>query len=340
MAGPFAWPAGSATGVGSMPGHDPFETARILAGELPELPHLAELPARGPGADLIGRTAALLPGLHIDLQPSGWRFVPRPGFDERRAHSYLGQDLDALESTSALHAGVVKTQLAGPWTLSAAVELTRGDRALSDQSARRDVTSSLAEAVAAHVADLRRRLPAATVVVQLDEPSLPAVLAGRVPTASGFGALRQVGEVELRAALAEVVAAGGAPVGVHCCADAVPWDLLAEAGAAFVSVDASLVRRADYDAIGSYVEGGGSLLLGVVASVEAPETGPAPRPSDVAAPARELWRRLSFPAETLRERVVLTPACGLAGASPDWARTALTRVREAARSLGEAPEGQ
>ncbi|HEY6276391.1 MAG TPA: methionine synthase, partial [Streptosporangiaceae bacterium] len=44
----YPWPAASATGVGSMPGTDPAEALRIILGELPGLPHLAELPARGP----------------------------------------------------------------------------------------------------------------------------------------------------------------------------------------------------------------------------------------------------------------------------------------------------
>jgi hypothetical protein len=88
---------GWSTGVGSMPGTDPHESAAVVHGEVPDLPHLVELPARGPGADMVGRTAALLTDLHVDLQPSGWRLVDRPGSDERRGLSYLSQDLDELE---------------------------------------------------------------------------------------------------------------------------------------------------------------------------------------------------------------------------------------------------
>ena len=77
---------GWATGVGSLPGTDPREAAAVVAGELPDLPHLPELPGRGPGADMVGRTAArCCVDLHVDLQPSGWRLVDRPGMDERRA---------------------------------------------------------------------------------------------------------------------------------------------------------------------------------------------------------------------------------------------------------------
>jgi hypothetical protein len=59
------WPAGSATGIGSMPGTDVAEAQRIVLGELPGLPHLVELPDRGPGADLLGRGAGFLVDLPV-----------------------------------------------------------------------------------------------------------------------------------------------------------------------------------------------------------------------------------------------------------------------------------
>ena len=65
------WVAGAATGVGSLPGTEPAEAISMVLGELPDLPHLPELPARGLGADMIGRGAALLVDLPVDVQPSG-----------------------------------------------------------------------------------------------------------------------------------------------------------------------------------------------------------------------------------------------------------------------------
>ena len=70
---------GPASGVGSLPGTDPAEAVRLVVGELPDFAHLPELPARGPGADLIGRSAAFLVDLAFDLTPAGWRLVARPG---------------------------------------------------------------------------------------------------------------------------------------------------------------------------------------------------------------------------------------------------------------------
>ena len=52
---------------------------------------------------------------------------------------------------------------------------------------------------------------------------------------------------------------------------------------------------------------------------------PVARPSGVAA----------SPAASVAAQVVLTPACGLAGAPPEYARAALASCREAARMLPE-----
>ena len=96
---------GPATGVGSMPGEDAREAANTVTGtfEGPEtgMPYLAELPARGPGADMIGRTVGTLVELYARVEPSGWRIGDRPGRDTRRARAWLRQDLDACCSTQS-----------------------------------------------------------------------------------------------------------------------------------------------------------------------------------------------------------------------------------------------
>ncbi len=337
-AGPAAaWSGGVATGVGSLPGVDPTEAVRTVLRELPHLPHLPELPARGPGADMIGRAVCFLPDLHVDLQPAGWRLVARPGVEERRALDLLARDLDALEQVAGDHDGPVKLQVVGPWTLAASVELTRGDKALADHAAVRDLAAALAEGVAGHVTDVRRRLPRASVVLQVDEPSLPAVLSARVPTASGFGALRAVHPPAATERLGEVLAAAGTagavPV-VHCCAAEPPVALLVAAGAAGLSLDARTLTAGRDEALGGAVEAGVRLLLGLVPAVDT-------ELSDLAttlAPVRSLWRRLGFPAEQLPATVTVTPTCGLAAASPAYARAAMGRCREAARVLAEAPD--
>src|SRR6516164_11232301 len=251
----FPWPLASATGVGSLPGTDPLEAARLVFGELPDLPHLAELPARGPGADLTGRTAALLVDLPVEITPSGWRFSSRPGRDLRRARNLLSADLDALEEAADGYRGPLKIQVCGPWTLAATIELARSqDPVLADPGAVAGLTESLAEGTAAHVNEVRKRVPGAQILLQLDEPALPRVLAGAVPTASGLNRLPGPEPADAEATLAAVIRAAGAFPLVHCCGPAVPFGMIMAVGAHAVSFDLSLLRRDEADSLAEAVE--------------------------------------------------------------------------------------
>ena len=317
-----------------MPGTDAREAAKTVTGSLEALPHLPELPARGPGADMIGRSLGLLVELFARVEPSGWRFGDHPGRDTRRARSWLGEDLDALEEYTQGRTGPLKLQAAGPWTLAASVELHRGEKALADPGAVRDIAGSLAEGLRLHLEDVRKRIPGAQIVLQLDEPSLPAVLAGQVPTASGWQRLRAVDRQIAEETLRTLVGAVDVPVVVHCCAPAVPLGLLRRAGASAVSLDMALLTERDDDEIGEAVEGGTLLFAGVVPSV-----GPGlSDPADSVSGVRTLWRRLGLDPALLAQRVVVTPSCGLAGASPAYARRALSHSVIAAQSLADNPE--
>ena len=333
-----------------MPGTDPAEAMRVIAGELPDFPHLPELPDRGPGADLTGRTAALLIEIPVEVTPRGWRLAERPGRDLVRARNMLSSDLDVMEEVLDGFRGPLKIQLCGPWTLAATLELPRTlNVAIADPGAVADLTTSLAEGAAAHVAEVAKRVPGAHLVVQFDEPALPAVAGGEVPTASGLSRLRPVEAETLRERLAQVIAATRGYTVVHSCAPAVPFGLIRAAGAGALSFDLSQLRRGEEDAVAEAAEAGMGLLTGVGPAVPAPEaasarTAPAgpTGPGDGSAEAREaaervirLWQRLGLPLATLPAQAVITPACGLAGASPPHARAVLTRCREAGSMLAE-----
>lgn len=334
----YAWAPATATGVGSLPFSDRDEAARVVVGELPDFPHLPELPSRGAGADLIGRAASLLVDLHVDLQPAGWRLVARPGADERRAASFLGADVDALEIAAYGYEGPLKVQVAGPLTLAASVESNRGGALVGDFGARRDLAASLAEGVAGFVADVARRVPGASVVLQLDEPSLPAVLAGAIPTVSGFGTLRAVHVPEASALVESVVSAvPEVPVVVHCCAPLPPAsvEVVRSAGAVAVSLDVALLSAApaaQLDALAAAVDAGLAIWPGVVPSLP-PSTPPSDR--ELAQRVVGLWRRLDQDPAAMAARTVITPSCGLAGADPAWARRAYTLARTTARAFAE-----
>ncbi|MFE0699016.1 methionine synthase [Streptomyces sp. NPDC058872] len=327
-------PWGPATGVGSLPGGDAREAAKTVTGSFEDFPFLAELPARGPGADMIGRTTGMLVDLYAHVEPSGWRISDRPGRDTRRARSWLGEDLDALEEFTQGYEGPLKVQAVGPWTLAAALELRGGEVALGDAGACRDLAGSLAEGLRAHLAELRKRVPGARPVLQLDEPSLTAVLQGRVRTASGYRTHRAVDRQVVESALRDVFAVHDGPVTVHTCAPEVPFALLRRAGVDGVSFDFGLLTERDEESIGEAVEAGTKLFTGVVPSTDAALSDPGGSVMGV----RTLWRRLGLDPGTLAESVVVTPTCGLAGASPGYARAALAHCVRAARSLADNPE--
>jgi cobalamin-independent methionine synthase catalytic subunit len=330
------WPPGAVTAIGSMPGTDPVQAAQLVFGEVPNLPFLPELPARGPGAAMIGRTAALLVDLPVEIVSTGWRLTARPGRDLRRACDLLAWDLDAVEQAAAGYAGALKVQAGGPWTMAASLELPNGHRAVSDLGAARELAGSLAEGLRQHLADLRQRVPHAQLVLQLDEPSMGAVLAGHVPTPSGFGTVRAVEPALVRDALSDVlaVAAAGARA-VHDCSSTPAVSLLREAGADAISLDMDVLDAGLLDAVGEFVDGGGSLWAGVIPSVDAPVNS-----ADAYRRLRRLWSELGFgdSAAQMASALVPTPSCGLAGATPDYARLAVSVLRELGQRLVDAQD--
>jgi methionine synthase II (cobalamin-independent) len=329
----------AATGIGSWPGSSPREAAEIVIGELHTLPHLVELPARGVGADMIGRAGALLVDIGIDTVPRGYRIAAGRSAVVRRAGSLLDEDIDALEEAwekAGLRGGTrtVKVQAPGPITLAAQLELPGGHRAITDPGAVRDLAGSLAEGVAAHRAQLARRLDT-PVVVQFDEPSLPAALEGRLTGVTSFTPVHPVDESVAIGLLDDCVARVGCEVALHSCAAGLPWKALQRSGIHAVSVDVSTLTAADLDGVGDFVDSGRTVMLGVVSS-----TAPSVRPSaeEIAKAAVGVTDRLGFARSVLRERIGITPACGLAGATPQWARTAIELAQKVADAFAEDPD--
>lgn len=322
------WPVASATGVGSLPGEDIHSATRLVFDELEHFPHVVELPARGPYADFAGRGIALLVDLHADIQPGGWRLVERSGADERRARQLLRDDLDVLEEVATGYAGTLKVQVPGPWSLATVIELRSLEKLLSDAGAVRDLGVSLHEGVADYLGEIRRRIPGADVVVQVDEPALPAVIEGTIPTASGFTRLAAIEQPTVIDGLRPFAQFGSAIA--HCCAAEPQIEQFSAAGFRAVSLDLSLLGPGHDDAIGAAIDKGLSLFAGVVPSLDPSSERTSTALID---PILGLWSRLGFAREELSERVVVTPTCGLAGASPVWARRAIQLIRECAERL-------
>lgn len=338
-------PTGVGTGVGSMPGTDPAQAAAVINGEL-DFAHLAELPARGIGADMIGRMSALLIDLPIDASTWGYRLGSRGSSVQRRARGFLAADLDAIEEIWDAAGFIgrdrpVKVAGAGPFTLAASVELTSGHKAIRDRGAVRDLAESCAEGMAEHAAEVARRL-GASVTVQLDEPLVGAVVDGTVTPLSRLDVIPAVPVAEVAHTLATVVERIGRPVIIHNCG-APRWDLIARLPGVAQSVDlsasvgprAAACEAATLDGIGALVDRGDVLVAGVIPADHEVVGG---RAETVATRLAALFDQIGLSRKSLSENVIVTPTCGLAGASPTWATTALGCCATVGELLATDPE--
>lgn len=346
-----AAPAGVATGVGSLPGDKPQEAMALVVDALPELPHVPELPARGPWADMVGRAVAVLVDVPAEWEGSRWRASSRGGRDVRRARGLLSEDLDAVEDRLQGYVGPAKLQMCGPLTLAAVLELRGGEAAVSDPVATADLAVSLAEGLVEHLIDLRRRVPGADWVVQIDEPALSSVTAGAIPRSSGWGTIGAVPQADavrhLAAAIAPVERMG-AGVAVHCCAASPDWGVLAADPGQHrraINVDLAAISLVEAAPVmEEWLDSGGVLWLGVDPVGTGPvETGSGSG-SSVAersgalevAYARLVEARsvLGVDPERFAEVVAVTPPCGLGGSLPVAAasyagvRTLMSRLRD------------
>ncbi len=331
----------TATGLGPWPGDDPLEAARTIRGELgsPHLPFLAELPDRGVGSDPLGRTASLLVELAVDVQPHGWRLVDRPGKDLQRARSALATDINVLADVAGAEdasAGAVKIQLRGPLSLAAGLYLHNGERALLDFGARRDITDSLAVGVAGHITRIRAAVPGADVVVQLDEPDIAAVLAGTIPTASGYRTLRSIPQDEATASWRRVVealhAAGVAETVIAVPEIEAPFAQILASGADGVAVPLKALTTRQWEQLAGAVESGKRVWAGALPAGE--PGGALPRTAELVEAVWRPWRQLGLPASSLAALRV-TPSHGLAGHSPAAAKDALNRLTQLADGLNQ-----
>ncbi|MCQ1949465.1 hypothetical protein NNX28_05915 [Arthrobacter sp. zg-Y859] len=340
----------TATALGSWPGTDPVESSRVVRGELgdPHLPFLVELPQRGPGADALGRSAALLVDLFVDVQPHGWRLVGRPGKDHRRAASLLTQDLNALADVVGAEertGEALKISVRGPLSLAANLYLHNGERALSDAGARREILQSFTAGVGDYVARASSSAPGARITVQVDEPDIAAVLAGGIPTASGYRTLRSVPSSEVSGAwqqVREAIEAVGADTvftlpraegfGPLRPGTRSPFELAVGAGAQGAALDAAGLDARDWEGIAEAVEGGRRIWLGIL---PVPADGAAlPQVTDLVERVLRPWRKLGLPLQDL-PALRLTPAAGLADISPEAARKVLARLTQTASALDQ-----
>jgi len=323
---------GVATSIGSLPHTDPDAAATVVLERNPELPAAPQLPARSAREGMIAQSAHGIHGvavlddgmLHADAEVVEAGLAEGVPIDGALRPPEDGGLLRFLERIDGRRAPV-KVQLTGPVTLGLAL-------------ARTGVAFRAAFAVAADAVQVRaramldqvaRHAPGAPVVVFLDEPSLAVV------EHPGFPLPPHAVVDMLTAALASLH--GASATGIHCCGPT-KWSLVFEAGPDILSLPVALAGGLEPAAVGAFLSSGGWVAWGAVPT-------DAPVSDDVSF----LWRRLlgvwsdlvrgGCPSLPLRERALVTPACGLAGHGPSQAERVLTltvklgeRMREQATS--------
>lgn len=309
------------TATGSLPGDDFRGALAAMAEALPDLLPLPELPARSAASSMIGRALGLIDGLSFDLQPAGWRLTHHSDAHHRRARAEWRHDLDDAEELLQGFEGTLKVGVAGPLSLAASVERPAGDRLLADHGARRELAAALADGVGALRDEFSRRLPEVALLLQIDEPAVGAVLAGEVPTASGFSRHRRIDLVEAVDALRPL----GEGALMHSCGAGRWLDLARRAGFAGACVDS---RLADLDELAQWADEGRTLVLGVV------DTGGG-RLQSVDEIVREALRVLRIIQAQPGEHLLLGTACGLAGWQQGTVLTQLGALRRAAPLVEE-----
>ena len=115
---------------------------------------------------------------------------------------------------------------------------------------------------------------------------------------------------------------------MHSCAPDVPIPLLRRTGAD-LALDTSLLGPRGWEGVAVGLEDGMTLYAGSL-----PTRGIPQRPQAVADSLASRWRELGLPLATLGGLVV-SPACGLAGLTPEGARDVQRVCVETARELTE-----
>ena len=329
------WPLPAvATGVGSMPGIDARESTAIVVGEFGAFPHVVQLPARGPGGDPVGRSAAMLADVdrafEVETTVSGWRVGHAGQGVLRRARAWMSQDLEVLEESVGSHRGPVKVQVTGPITLAARITDSAGEALLRDRGAVVELSAAAAAAFAGLVTRMQRAFPHADVVVQVDEPDIPAVLAGEVRTSSGRLTYRSLEPPVVQVLLQTVMHAltsVGAIGGIRCFRPRAPIALFRDAGAQFLGVDLDRPLPAD-DALAQAWEDGIGLLLGCVPVRTFDRVTRPASDAQSSALLRGFMSDSGF--SEVPANVAITPSSGLAGVDLHVAR----RVMEACVRVG------
>ena len=254
--------------------------------------------------------------------------VRRPAGARRRAHGIpsLREDLDELAEAYEGYVGPLKVQVAGPWTLAASLRLTRGERLVADPGAVADLAASLADGIRAHVADVAGSCRAPTSSSSSTSRRCPRSSRARCPRPrASAGCVPSTRRS--RRGLEAVLAAHDGPTVVHCCHRRRRCRCCGPPARARSALDLTAATPARWESVAATLDGGTGLYAGCLPT-DGSGTDTAARALVLEGSSAPGWRPTRCAGSS-------SPACGLAGLTPEGARDVLRSALDTARRLGE-----
>lgn len=327
------------TGIGSLP-HTQSELALQMALQA-DIPYLPQLPINRPTEFMVPEALERLPGLSCDeeglclVDLDAWR-AARGDFDAELEAAFSSGRLEAFEPSpeasrlfrpflfeiTERKLALVKLQIAGPCTVRWVARLANGDTADTDPALDAQIFRLVLARALAMVKAVRRT--GATPLFFIDEPGLFA-LQPKDP--------RHLLALQELKVLVAALHREGALVGLHCCSNT-HWDALLALGLDVLAIDVRLSLDAlleEQEALARFVEGGATLSLGIIPTDVASQYSVEELVDAVDASLRSALSPAHF--NQLSQRLLLTPACGLAMRSVADAERIVGELRSAQRRL-------
>lgn len=320
---PVRFPIGTTTSIGSLPHRNRDAAVAFVLDRTPGLPASPSLPSLEPREGMLAQAAWGIRGVTVGqdgtLAVDPGRLDPDAPLGDRCMAGVPFATLRAFLAAVAARTAPIKLQLTGPVTLGLALEAAGAAPEIAFALAGRAVRARAHQLIAR----ARASVPAAPLVVFVDEPSL----VGGLSRAGSLGADRTIDLISGALAAIEPHAVSG----VHCCGRT-DWRVLLQAGPQVLSLPAGAGLAASAGALAGFLERGGWVAWGAV-----PTDGP------VGESATRLWRVLSAewrelvqagcdPSQ-LRRQALVTPACGLALHDEGHADQVFTLTQAVARRL-------